>query len=83
MKMNDPNIINEFTKRAIKAEEDCVIQILQIYLGRIPTIEDFKKCERCFQQGCSDWYYFKYDGVLLGRIEYVFEQFSVKFIPEK
>src|SRR4051812_39274938 len=71
--------------RVAKMENDILVSVLKEYLGRSPSVDDYIKCERVFQSGILDRFYFAYEGTLLGYVERGFSHncYKVTFTPAK
>lgn len=55
-----------------RCEEETVIKVLTQFLGRIPTEDDFKRCQKFTYENVFDSYEFAYDGRKLGTVKYNF-----------
>ena len=71
-------LVNGMADKMMEAEEQVLLEVLEKYLGRIPTVEDYKKCERMIKEGQPEKYLFGYDKNILGRIERIMEAGTCK-----
>lgn len=64
-------------------EESFLKNALKDFLKREPGIEDFKKCEKVYQQENITDYFFCYDGTRLGKVKFELTHngYRVQFIP--
>jgi glutathionylspermidine synthase len=63
-----PSFMQSVYKDLLKKEEEILIQILETYLNRTPTINDFKDCTFISKVGFEDTKTLTYKNVMLGNI---------------
>lgn len=76
---------DELIKTVADLEEATLQKALAKHLKRIPTEEDYKKCQMLFKRGDNVNYYFSYDGTVLGYVKKSFDytngaEFKIEFV---